>query len=101
VESVKPKLTISFWILIAQLALFPLASVAGAGSSTDRFMEFSKKCGEPADSTRRMLAAADGEQGLKPPMIGEPVTARLEGVPLQSQISNETAEPTNAKSKTA
>ncbi len=42
-------------------------------------------------------------QGLKPEVLVQPVTARLEGVPFQSKISNETAEaePTKAKSKTA
>src|SRR5258706_9709280 len=42
-------------------------------------------------------------QGLKPESLGEPVTARLEGVPFQSKISNKPAEsePINVKSKTA
>jgi putative transposase len=42
-------------------------------------------------------------QGLKPESSGEPLAARLEGVPFQSKISNEPteSEPTNVKSKTA
>jgi putative transposase len=42
-------------------------------------------------------------QWLKPESHGEPVTTRLEGVPFQGKISNETAnvEPTEAKSKIA
>ncbi len=42
-------------------------------------------------------------QGLKPPTLDEPDTARLEGVPFQNKISKDVAEvePIKAKSKTA
>ena len=40
-------------------------------------------------------------QGLKPGNLGAPITARLEGVPFQSKITNQTVEPHNTKSKTA
>jgi putative transposase len=56
----------------------------------------------PYSSAHSGLELDPAPQGLKPDSIG-PVTARLEGVPFQSKISNATVEavPTKPKSKTA